>query len=100
LEPRHPLADGQYLARWRIQAAPDQQAIEAAAIQYPAPRRSAVEMDEMRAGIPADAASPHGERRLLHPAEIAVEGNVDRPADDMLAMLGHPESGGREHLVG
>ena len=54
----------------------------------------------MRAGIPADAAPPHGERRLLHPAEIAVEGDVDRPADDMLAMLGDPEGGGRQHLVG
>ena len=76
------------------------QAIEIGPVQLPASRRPAVDMDEMRARIPADAAPAHGESRLLHPAEIAVEGDVDRPADDVLAVLGHPEGGGREHLVG
>ena len=62
----------------RAQTAAQEQAIEIGTVQLPIPDGSAIEMDEMRARVPADAAPLRGESRLLHPAKITVEGNVDR----------------------
>src|SRR5262249_12804322 len=87
----------------RLSAAPvaaHEQPIEIASVQLPAPYGPAIEMDEMRARIPADAPPLHGKSRLLHPGKIPVEGDVDAPAIDMLAVLGHAEGGGPEPLIG
>src|SRR5262249_2554410 len=83
-----PLADGQDLAGPQ---GTQQQAVIAAAVQLPVAHRAAVEMDEMRVRIPADAAPLHRPRRMLDAGKPAVEGDVDRAAIEMLAALGDAE---------
>src|SRR5437763_14837796 len=76
------------------------ESVEPAAIERPVAYRPAVEVKEPRAGIPADAAAKHRARRLHRLLVAAVEPDVERPAIDVLAVIGDAKGRLCQHRVG
>src|SRR5205823_395431 len=101
---RHPLLHGEEMAGarheqlplWRDRQMPSrdepaelqQEPVEPAAVERPVAHRPAVEVEKPRAGVPADAAAQHRARRLHRLLVAAVEPDVERPAVDVLAVVG------------
>src|SRR5665213_1708126 len=77
----------------------EQQIAEARIVEIPVAQRAGIDVDEARIRIPADAAAPHRARRLHSLRQLGVEMYVERAAVKVLAVLGDPEIGAREHLV-
>src|SRR5580704_4535132 len=57
-------------------------------------------MDEAGVRVPADPAPPHGARRLHRLGKFRVKPYVQRPAVNVLAVLGHAKIGASQRLVG
>src|SRR5262249_25244395 len=77
-----------------------QEAIQPAFVEGPIPHRSGVDMDKAGMRVPADAAAFHGAGRGHRVGEPRSKMQVERPAIDMLAVLGHSEHRAREHRIG
>src|SRR5215472_4662280 len=57
-------------------------------------------MDETRARIPADATTGHSAGRRLGITEPLIEGDIDRSAIEVLALLGDTEHSRPEPRIG
>src|SRR5438132_11620343 len=74
--------------------------VEARLVERPTAHRPGVDMDKPRMRVPPDAAPLHCTGCIHCFTELRSEAHIERAAVDVLAVLGHPEGGAREHRVG
>src|SRR6266849_1230654 len=76
-----------------------QNAVYADAVERPVAYRAAVDVEEARAWVPADAAALHRTRSAHRLFEPAPEVDVEGAAVEVLTVVGDAEGSARQHLV-
>src|SRR5215471_3955431 len=77
-----------------------QEAVEPALVESPIADRAGVDMDEPGMRVPADSTALHRARCRHRLGKPRIQTDVERPADDVLAVLGNAEHRSGEHRVG
>jgi hypothetical protein len=76
-----------------------QEAVKAALVEGPVAYRPGIDVDKTRMRIPADTAALHRPGSGHRIGKPRFEANVERPADDMLAVLGNAKGRAGEHRI-